>query len=1249
MSLESLLRLNHYGNELQQLKVFSDLYYTQVDPFFNHSDYQQNIKACCLRELPVFITNQSKYAHMVQFEQLQDGLCPGEFREKMSKNTRQFRDIVSTSVFDLDENETVVVKNCNYSVPPRSLALHGLSYEEWSTSSSSSASSRSLYTYSPVYPNGDLHQALLKIPLVQSHCIRDVYLASAPEQDGTISKRGLAHEKSRSLKSATDGSRSERKGKKLLGGSNFDISWRLPHYFGACNVVDNFDMTYQIYCPLDLAANLSHTRERSSVMQRAEAESFLHCGELRIVLQHEYFDAYKYAEITEALAFNEVVFQDTVCAYINMTEISSLLLQSNSQSHTVSVRSTTTPFLPSASPTANRYFWRQVTKSTLLHPATKTTYEWRPDDPIYLAKPFFHACMKHKKVHLVGSSHMRYLSDYYADLYIDHMKIDRKHKDLSYQDGWSYYYITYAYNMILFLDSLECTVSESDGESATEYLVLQNSEWDMQYYHPSSYITNPEQGLGVICAIERMKARGCESKYRIVYLTAMPHPANPPIVSKGWRNHAAIKAVNQFMVESLKKIGYRHLSILDVNSLLLARYLFHPQLVCYDHFLCQDNGVITTKGGVAYALDLLQEICVDEIAQVSNDHAKAIQRKKEKEAAVPGSLSANKGEAAHDETYEEQQLVALTHPKFYYNSDIIHVLSRSAENATEIENKTYILDYGCFRDFPDERVHFIDRSQPGHSDTDSISGGRGRGSQLLPPEQQSTSQHHYVLDLTEHDPKAYLSFCLPYPSLADGMLYQAPLGRQVFVIDSGFKRAIANRKVFLAYLNITNTTDPVIETVSQFYLNSIPTGKLLKNAEDLRFVRLRNMKNVTIIDGAVYRVNRDMYIIDQGKRRHIASWKAFTSLRTLGIDLANVTNVMSEQMVKVPEGPKLRDVKELKFPKLVNLSIADGSVYGLNKNIYIVDMGVLRPIASWRAFQTFGIDASAIKQVSVEQLNRIPMGVQIRHVNELTYPKYANLSTEDGRVYQVNKKIFIVDMGVRRPLASWKVFESLHSVGIHAADIKPATPEQISKIPEGNALKSVDDLAYPKHGKLPIVDGAVYRVGREMYVIDEGVRRFISSWPLFLALGEVGIDESKVRPASREQIEAIPEGPKLKRVQDLRYPLSSAHSAGQAKSPGTTNDSTEKTQKPELVEKINPADGTLLKVKKDMYVVDEGRRRHIASWKVFLSLNEFGIRLRNATSVTREQLTTLPEGRPLRDFHDLVYLQKNFNVTPSSV
>lgn len=1206
--MESILRLNHYGNELQQLKIFSDLYYTQVDPLFSRSAYQQHIKDCCLHELPISMINQSKY------EQLQEGLCPGRIRDKISKTTYQFHTSASTSVHDLEKNETTPVKNCNYTVPHSYLL----------PSSITSTSSNSLFTYSPMYPNNDLTQVMLRIPLEQSDCIHDVYLQATNNNDGLTTTRN----------------NNQKMKKLLLGGSNFDITWRLPSYFAACNVVDHFNMSYDIYCPLDLSANMT-----SHSLVPSEAASFLHCGELRIVLQHEFFDVYKYAQITEALALNQMVFQETVCAYINMTEIS-LLLSVNQHSTTAISKAAIQSYLPSAASSDNRYFWKQVIKSTLQHSATKVTYEWRPDESMYLSKPLFHECVKSKKIHLVGSSHMRYLSDYYADLFIDHMRIDKKHKDISYQDGWSFYYITYAYNMILFLDSLECSLSpvssESENGVATEYLVLQNSAWDLQYYHPSSYISNPEQGLGIIRAIERMKRRGCEKKYKIIYLTAIPHPANPPVVSQGWRNHASIKAVNEFMIESLKEVQYQHLSILDVNSILLARYLFHPQLVCYDHFLCQDNGVLTTKGGLAYAWELLQEICVDEITQVkcnrSSGNTDTVNSKDKSKVLEKPSHNMNKENSVHEAAFQREQRIAQTHTKLFYNSDLIHVLSRSVQNVTEIENKTYILDYGCFREFPDERVHFIDHSL---------------STQILNKNDNTTTtssninkhgRHEYIIDLTgdaiSENQKAFISFCLPYPSLANGMLYQAPLSKTIFVIDNGLKRAIGSRRVFLQYLNITNTTDPVIGTVSQFYLNSIPTGKILSNAADLLFIRLQRMKNITITDGAVYRVNRDMYIIDRGVRRHIVSWKAFQSLKSVGIDLANVTNVMTEQIVKVAEGSKLYDAKQLIYPKQANLSTADGTVYALNKRLYIVDMGVLRLITSWRVFQSFGIDVSAIKPASQTQLSRIPSGTPIRQVSELAYPKYANLSTTDGMVYQVNKKVYIIDSGLARPLATWKAFESLQAVGINAKHIKPATPSQIGRIPQGRPLKSVTELMYPATTKLSLKDGSMYRIGSDIYIMDQGERRFVSSRALLLALlSELGIDESKVPLTSREQIRVIPEGTTLGKLQDLHFNISSTTTR-------SNNNNSNNTQViANEITKFNPADGSLLKVKKDMYVVDEGRRRHIASWKCFLSLNVYGIRLKDAISVTKEQLKALSEGRPLYDYHDFVYLQKQFNVS----
>ena len=125
-------------------------------------------------------------------------------------------------------------------------------------------------------------------------------------------------------------------------------------------------------------------------------------------------------------------------------------------------------------------------------------------------------------------------------------------------------------------------------------------------------------GQGVVQAINRLKHRPyCANVYHIVYMSTMPHPyciANNEHcirLMNYWRNNGGIRAINAYMEQELLKINYPNLVILDTPSIALPRFPVADDIVCVDHFLCNDQprGFVTTPTGIAISNEVLTYSC----------------------------------------------------------------------------------------------------------------------------------------------------------------------------------------------------------------------------------------------------------------------------------------------------------------------------------------------------------------------------------------------------------------------------------------------------------------------------------------------------------------------------------------------------------------------------------------------------------------------------------------------------------------
>lgn len=202
---------------------------------------------------------------------------------------------------------------------------------------------------------------------------------------------------------------------------------------------------------------------------------------------------------------------------------------------------------------------------------------------------------------------MRYLYDFLYnsfvkpngfDLYVHHMD-HTSHVTIGHKKSHPLQYIhkTFAAHVGSYLNDLSC--------DNRKVVLIQTITWDAKYYPISNFVLNPKNGLSIINAIKALKEKSlCEENVQIIILTCMPHPLckdrDCGLGLNYWRNNAALRAANRFLIEEILKIGYKNLQIVDVMPIVIPRLLkWDDQVLYFNHFLF--SGYQVRLGGMLYS------------------------------------------------------------------------------------------------------------------------------------------------------------------------------------------------------------------------------------------------------------------------------------------------------------------------------------------------------------------------------------------------------------------------------------------------------------------------------------------------------------------------------------------------------------------------------------------------------------------------------------------------------------------------
>ena len=278
----------------------------------------------------------------------------------------------------------------------------------------------------------------------------------------------------------------------ISGGSTFEIYLKSTRHLAVCNVVDQFNHKYTVYCPLphDFKTNSVATVTPLRLPAPAQDMTYV-CSDISVNLHYEHFDAFDDIGHSKFSSLHHNVYKGPVCAQFPSsaqptTHQEGIVAATSDDKHSDPLWL----IRPFNSPDKKFYFNEKLHASIF---GENTIYEWRGQTPKYLTVSAMKHCLKRQTLWFVGESHMRYQFDITMDRYVDKLNMGRYHGSVN-VSGVSYADNTFSTRLIAMLDNLPCPRS-ADEKQQLQTLVLQTGSWDLQFFPPRAFIRNPSQGL----------------------------------------------------------------------------------------------------------------------------------------------------------------------------------------------------------------------------------------------------------------------------------------------------------------------------------------------------------------------------------------------------------------------------------------------------------------------------------------------------------------------------------------------------------------------------------------------------------------------------------------------------------------------------------------------------------------------------------------------------------------------------------
>ncbi len=382
--------------------------------------------------------------------------------------------------------------------------------------------------------------------------------------------------------------------------------------------------------------------------------------------------------------------------------------------------------------------------------------------------------------------------------------------------------------------------------------------------------------------------------------------------------------------------------------------------------------------------------------------------------------------------------------------------------------------------------------------------------------------------------------------LADGNLIKGP-GAEIYVMDGGQKRHVTSPETFngCGY----GWGDYVL--LSDALVSSIPTGEQLTFDPCPSFVPP---------DGSMVRGSgTSIFVMSGGLRRHLPN---LATLQARSLEWGDVNSITESQLNGIPRGKALLDTLTTGF-----------LVKGTGASVYVIDAGIKHHVTSLEVLNGCGYSFEAVFTLPDATINAIPMGTAM--TNASSCPRFSppdgSLLTADGTA------VLAAQTGLKRLVPNTP---TLRWLGYRPENIDTVHNEYLADLPTGDPLLNVF-----ANGQL--VKGS----GPEAYVMQDGIRRHVTTLDIFLTCG---YNWGAIQNLPDSDLASIPVG-----------------------APLTT---------PPCPAATFPQGAILRGSSVELFVVDSTVRRKIVSPDTF---NGCGYQWGNISSVADGILNSLPIGAPL--------------------
>ena len=290
---------------------------------------------------------------------------------------------------------------------------------------------------------------------------------------------------------------------------------------------------------------------------------------------------------------------------------------------------------------------------------------------------------------------------------------------------------------------------------------------------------------------------------------------------------------------------------------------------------------------------------------------------------------------------------------------------------------------------------------------------------------------------------------------ADGALVKGS-GPWIYLMRGGLKHLVPNPQTFEA-----NRLDWAgVLTLHDLTLLAIPEGQPLLNV---------------LADGNILRGSGTaLYMMHGGAKRHITSTSVLSSC---GYGIDAIQAISNFSLAGVPSGAPLTG------PPCPAYAPPTGAlIQGLGQGVYLINHGLRRYLPNAITFEARAFQWGDINRVAPSYQALIREGQPL-----------LNVLASGNLLRGSSIAIYVTDNGLKRHVASVSV---MTQCGYVASDVRAVSDYQLSLAPSWFALTG------PPCPRLSPANGTLLQgAGPEVYVMDGGSKRFITSAPAFVACG----------------------------------------------------------------------------------------------------------------------------------------------------